>query len=248
MPEYLTFAMSASMGAMGAVTVGSRRPTWSRPARSAILGLLGACLGADRSDEDAHQALQRDYGVAVLVVREGSLLSDFHTVATPEGAKPGDYPTRAAELRAPKVGTMITHREYRTDPLMLVAVWARGAARWSIQDLAAQMLEPVFAPYWGRRSCPFSLPFGPQVKATDTPVAVLIDRRLHGPEVQFSFAPNSRVPSPYVAMDEEDALAAGLQPSRVEERRDNLLNRGKWLFGMRREAILYVPTLASQSL
>lgn len=240
MPDILTFAMCAPLGAMGGVTLGSNRPTWQRPARSAILGLLGACIGADRQDEEAHQSLQSGYGVAMLVEREGSLLVDFHTAQAAESERGVSYGTRAEELRSSRLGTMVTRREYRTDPLVLVAVWARGPSpRWPLSVLATHMAKPRFVPYFGRRACPFSLPFGPMVVAAGTPGEALLTRRQDGPEGRI--LDGTRRTGGYLAMDEQDAAAAGLPASRIETRRDNLHHRGKWLFALRREAIIPLP-------
>ncbi len=61
MPRYLTFALVAPLASFGGIAVGERRSGWDRPARSAVLGLIGACLGLEREDDAAKTALAEDY-------------------------------------------------------------------------------------------------------------------------------------------------------------------------------------------
>ena len=65
--DFLTCVLAAPIAAMGTLAVGERRGTWDRPGRSAVLGLVAACLGIEREDEDAHQALEAGYGMALRV-------------------------------------------------------------------------------------------------------------------------------------------------------------------------------------
>ena len=77
MPAYLTFALVAPLASFGGIAVGERRGGWDRPARSAVLGLLGACLGVEREDDAAQAALAADYGLALLCHAPGRLLPDY---------------------------------------------------------------------------------------------------------------------------------------------------------------------------
>src|SRR5215213_3306304 len=77
MPEFLTFTLTAPLAAMGEIAVGERRSSWDRPGRSAVLGLVAACLGIGREDEAAHEALETGYGLALRVQKSGSLLPDY---------------------------------------------------------------------------------------------------------------------------------------------------------------------------
>jgi CRISPR system Cascade subunit CasD len=63
MGEHLVFLLHAPLGAMGGVAVGERRTGFNRPGKSAIVGLVAAGLGTDRSDEAAHTALADGYGL-----------------------------------------------------------------------------------------------------------------------------------------------------------------------------------------
>ena len=104
--DFLTCVLAAPIGAMGALAVGERRGTWDRPGRSAVLGLVAACLGIEREDEDAHQALETGYGLALRVERLGPVLADYHTAQVPPARRGRVFRTRREELAAPDLGTI----------------------------------------------------------------------------------------------------------------------------------------------
>ena len=57
MPRYLLFTLAAPIASFGTVAVGERRPTWERPAKSQVVGLVAGCLGIERHEEARQQAL-----------------------------------------------------------------------------------------------------------------------------------------------------------------------------------------------
>src|SRR5260370_34315193 len=83
MGEYLVFHLHAVLGAMGGIAVGARRVGFDRPSKSAIVGLVAAGLGLDRSDEEAHTALADGYGLGLGEIASGRLLFDYYTAQTP---------------------------------------------------------------------------------------------------------------------------------------------------------------------
>src|ERR1700732_2783783 len=124
MPEFLTFALAAPIAAMGDLAVGERRGSWDRPGRSAVLGLIAACLGLDREDEAAHAALETGYGLALRRERIGPLLADYHTAQVPPRQRGRQFATRAEELAANNLETILSRRDYRCDLLVLAALWS----------------------------------------------------------------------------------------------------------------------------
>ena len=66
MTRFLTFALVAPMASFGGLAVGERRSGWDRPGRSAVLGLIGACLGVEREDDAGQAALAESYHLALL--------------------------------------------------------------------------------------------------------------------------------------------------------------------------------------
>jgi HAD superfamily hydrolase (TIGR01549 family) len=65
-----------------------------------VLGLVAACLGLDREDEEAHAAVETGYGLAMRRQRLGSLLADYHTAQVPPRQRNRHFATRAEELVA----------------------------------------------------------------------------------------------------------------------------------------------------
>ncbi|MFC7557403.1 type I-E CRISPR-associated protein Cas5/CasD [Pseudoroseomonas wenyumeiae] len=145
-----------------------------------MLGLIGACLGLEREDAPAQAALATDYGLALLCHAPGRLLADFHTAQVPSTRRNQRFATRAQELAAPELNTILSRRDYRSGAWHLAALWARGQPRWSLEAIAEAMRNPVFVPYLGRKSCPLGLPLAPDcVEGTDAP-AVLMARQARG--------------------------------------------------------------------
>lgn len=254
MGRFLTFAMVAPMASFGMLAVGERRDGADRPARSAVLGLVGACLGVTRADGAAQAALAQDYGLALLCHAPGQLLTDYHTTQSAPTRRNWQPATRARELAeaGDDLATILSRRDYRTGSWHLGAVWVRDAApRWSLEEICAAMREPVFTPSLGRRSCPPGLPLAPQVVEGETATAVLLERQHTGPESQMharyglfrdQLAGHPRADEgALVVMDMADVAAhAGDHPViRREMRRDQPLSRTRWQFGLREEAVLH---------
>ena len=243
MRDFLTFALVAPLASFGSLAVGERRQGWDRPGRSAVLGLLGACLGVERSDEAGQASLAHEYSLALLCDRPGLLLADYHTAQVPSAQRGRRFRTRAAELGAPELNTILTRRDYRTGAWHLAALSVReGAPRWSLETIAAAMQQPAFAPYLGRKSCPLGLPLGPRIALAADPSTALLARHAHGPEANFRTRflperPGLPPHEPLIVLDAAD-LCPDDQPLRIEMRRDQPRSRKLWQFDVRREAVL----------
>ena len=243
MAGFLTFALVAPLASFGAIAVGERRPTWDRPARSAVLGLAGACLGLEREDDTAQAALARDYGVALLCAAPGRLLADYHTAQVPPTRGKRRFATRAEELRAPDLATILSRRDYRTGAWHLAALWARvPVPRWTLPDIAAAMRAPGFVPYLGRKSCPLGLPLAPLLDDAPDPGTALARRHRSGPEARFRHMADA-ISEVVVARDEWDGAADPLLAQRIEVRRDQPRSRRLWQFDLRREVVEALPAL-----
>ena len=243
MAQFLTFALVAPMASFGAVAVGERRPTWDRPGRSAVLGLVGACLGVEREDDAAQRALAEDYGLALLCHAPGRLLADYHTAQVPPTRGKRRFPTRAEELQAPDLATILSRRDYRTGAWHLAALWARGPdPRWPLPAITAAMRVPVFVPYLGRKAGPLGLPLAPALDDALTPGAALARRHQNGPEAGFRHLADAPG-EPVVARDEWGGSADPLLAQRVDVRRDQPRSRRLWQFDLRREVVEGLPAL-----
>jgi CRISPR system Cascade subunit CasD len=240
MGEFLTFALVAPLASFGSIAVGERRGGWDRPGRSAVLGLLGACLGVDRDDDADQAALADGYGLALLSGAVGLLLADYHTAQVPSAQRHRRFPTRAAELRAPELNTILSRRDYRTGAWHLGAVWPRVAAsRWTLPEIAAAMQQPVFTPYLGRKSCPLGLPLAPCIVTAEDAPAALLARDTDGVEAALRqrLLPDGQTRR-IMTLDIEDVPVDDPRLRRVETRRDQPCSRRRWQFDLRREAVL----------
>jgi CRISPR system Cascade subunit CasD len=238
MGEHLVFLLHAPLGAMGGVAVGERRAGFDRPGKSAIVGLVAAALGLDRSDEAAHTALANGYGLGLGEIASGRLLFDYHTAQTPPQRKNRRFATRREELEVDDLGTILSVREYRTDSAYLVVLWAREAPRWGVGQLAEALKRPHFTLYFGRKACPLSVPLDPRVVEADDPRSAMQTYLAARTPEQTKFLHDLRLDgSPSVLALELDGTSDHSNRMRLERRRDALESRRRWQFGLRSEVI-----------
>lgn len=149
--QFLVFQLQASLAAWGDVAVGEYRGSRNAPGASALIGLLGAALGAVRDDEVAHAALRDGYLFAVGTVASGQLLRDHHTAQVPGRAQLKGRPhhTRRDELNMPKHEQVSAAKaaSCASPPLISAAT-----CRWSMPtrcawrcSLASAMPRPLVA-------------------------------------------------------------------------------------------------------
>jgi CRISPR system Cascade subunit CasD len=148
MREYLILKLQGPMQAWGRESFEGLRPSELFPGRSALLGLLGACLGIDRIDREGQQALASSVSFAVRVDHQGQKMTDYHTVKNARedyrGLKSHD--------------TIQTWREYWQDAHYTVAIWATDNPPIGLEDIEQALLRPLYTPVLGRRSCPLARP------------------------------------------------------------------------------------------
>ncbi len=256
MAEILTFTLAAPLGTLGGVAVGERRTGADRPARSALLGLLAACLGVTRAEDEPHAELAAGLGLAVR--REGPpgpLLTDYHTAQAPAARRGRDaFATRRGEVLSGDLETVLTRRDYRADLAFTAVAWRRDPPlRWTLADLAQALRTPRFVPYLGRKSCPLGLPMAPLL--VDEPsVAAAFAARDRGANAEADargvpererrrlFGRRGRA----VGVVWADRAGPGEPPlglpeDRAERRRDAPLSRRRWQFGLRDEVAAAWP-------
>lgn len=233
MTGFLLFTLYAPLASFGDIAVGEHRQGWDRPGKSAVLGLVAAALGLDRSEEAAHQALSEGYGFAVRIDIAGRALEDFHTVEIPRARRGGAWATRREELAAldEKDNPVVSRREYVSDGLYTAALWARAGARWSLPDFAKAMRYPVFTLYLGRKSCPLGLPLAPELVTADT-LEQAFAKRKPWPFPDHLHISLSGQPMLYADMD---APGCVIDDGQRVRRRDSLSSRGRWQFADRDE-------------
>lgn len=176
MPRYLILRLDGPMQAWGAHTFEDFRPSNLFPTRSGLLGLLGACLGIDRSDhvglEQLAQSVEftvradravRRPDVEQLISKAAVKLPDYHTVLDARKVD-GSTNKNAVESR----------REYLFDAAFTVAIGEKQNAPVTLSAVADALLRPCFTPVLGRRSCPITRPLldGPLVEVIDAKAAL----------------------------------------------------------------------------
>jgi CRISPR system Cascade subunit CasD len=239
MREFLLFRLYGPLASWGEVAVGEVRPSELTPSRSALLGLVAAALGLRRSDEEAQRQLTEVLHFAVRTDWGGAPLRDYHTVQTGRAGRKETFFTRRDELRAARVDTLVSQRYYRVEGAWTVVAWLRSADRWTLENLAAALRQPVFVPYLGRKSCPLAWPLEPKVVTAASVVAALeasACARWHAHVKALGRKPSESVLLSWEAGEE---AVVGVRPGEVSVRetlrRDQPVSRSGWLFARRRE-------------
>lgn len=84
MKDYLVFRLYGPLVSWGNIAVGEYRPSDSFPTKSAIIGLISASFGFDRSEDGKISELVKSVFFATKTLNPGNLLRDYHTIQTPE--------------------------------------------------------------------------------------------------------------------------------------------------------------------
>jgi len=241
--RYLLFPLYAPLASWGDVAVGEYRPTFNYPSRSALLGLLGAALGVERSDEEAHAALSAGFGIAVAMYEEGRLLRDYHTaqVSSASSLKNRPHRTRADELAIPRddLNTILSTRDYRQDAISLICLWCKiESAGWTLDELRAALDEPRFVLYLGRKACPPALPLKPEIVDADDIQAALV---LAAPQLDKLAAQLGRkTPLILRRVAWEEGVQPGYQATFSVPRKDDVRSRRRWQFSDRVEHVALI--------
>ncbi len=220
MAEFVIFTLAAPMGSFADLAGHERRHSGTWPARSAVLGMVGAALGVRRDEVAGQEKLSR-WCTAVSVLSRGVAFRDFHTVQTVPTARIKRPATRRQALEALRSGDnpVITWRDYRSDCAFGVALWGGEGP----EEIREALSRPHFTLYLGRKSCPLSAPMAPKVIKAANPGEALAHIQLP-PFLSRELNPES----PLMVVSEEP-----LDGSRQEIRWDDPLDRASWHFGPR---------------
>jgi CRISPR system Cascade subunit CasD len=131
----LLLRLAGPLQSWGASARFARRTTEAAPTKSGVTGLLAACLGRQR-DADLTDLAALRFGVRI--DQPGSRLRDFHTAHRITGTS---MPT--------------SERFYLADAVFVAGLEGESDLIRSLHDA---VLNPVFLPYLGRRSCPPARP------------------------------------------------------------------------------------------
>lgn len=163
MQEFLIIKLQGAMQSWGGHTFEDYRPSHIFPTRSAVVGLLGACLGIDRSDIQSRADLNASFEFIVRAdcrkvrtkqfgrVKEKTLsmqkLTDYHTILD---ARRVDG--------SPRSEAIISNREYLYDAEFTLALGFRADAVYTLERIKDAIQKPYYTPVLGRRSCPLHRP------------------------------------------------------------------------------------------
>ena len=228
------------MGSFGEIAVGERRMGWARPGRSAILGLIAAALGIERTDEVAHRNLETGLFYAVRTDAPGRPFIDYHTAQTPKARRQRTFTTRREELEASDLYTVLSSREWRSDACFTVALWPRRNEPIDLDAMAIALRQPRFVLYLGRKSAPLGLPLNPAIIEAET-LRGAFEARLPNDEEE-EILKRIRIEGaarPMFAFDHDAPEAP--TATRIERRRDAVVSRGRWQFADRLEGVFIEP-------
>jgi len=241
MTAYLIFTLAAPMASFGTVAVGERRPTWDRPSKSQIVGLVAGALGIERGEEQRQLLLARSLGLAVRVDNPGHLQTDFHTAQVPPSRRNRHFATRADELAVgnTELKTVLSRREYRVGGIYTVAIWSTGEGLPPLAEVKAALERPIFAPFAGRKANALMFPMRPMLVQADAIDAAFTTFDATEPAAVKDLWRDCRmVTNPVRPIFADTAAVAHDRVARIEERRDVPESRAKWRFSLRTEVLL----------
>ncbi|KMT64538.1 type I-E CRISPR-associated protein Cas5/CasD [Catenovulum maritimum] len=154
------------LSAYGLQTFDVHRKVNHFPTRSAVIGLLAAALGIERTNQQQLFELSENILVAVQVNNAGEKMMDYHTVQN----------FRSPDGKIQK-GTKPTYREYWCDSEYTFAITAPSEL---IQKLICAVKAPKFTLFQGRKSCPLTRPLYEDLVDIDNPAIALKSRAEKG--------------------------------------------------------------------
>ncbi|MDZ4762261.1 MAG: type I-E CRISPR-associated protein Cas5/CasD [Alphaproteobacteria bacterium] len=176
MPRFLCFTLEGPLASWGDIAPGEQRTSWTRPSKSAALGLVAAALGIERTEETRLAALHEGLGFAVLAEQPGLPVTEFQTEQRP--TSPGLNKFRKSNGRAPAtrgesleindIATTTSRRSFHVGVRHRIGLWTRHAASFDLDAIARALKTPVYAPFLGRRAYSPSRPLAPLILETPT--------------------------------------------------------------------------------
>lgn len=238
MKSYLLFRLYGPLASWGDIAVGTHRPSYDHPSKSAVMGLLAAAVGIRRNEENEHRKLAEAYNFAVLVNSPGVFLRDYHTAQIPSTSsikKQKHIHSRKEELGVDKedLTAVLSSRDYYSDSLYTIAIWSKEeyseACPYPLELLEKKLNEPEFVLYLGRKSCPTALPVEAQIVNEENLKEALKKAEFKCEEF-LKFLKKPRQVRLFWEGEED-----GLVPVHTVTRRDLTLSRKRWQFADRKE-------------
>lgn len=231
------FTLFAPLSSAGEIAIGERRMNWSRPSKSAVLGIVAAALGIKQTQDQEHRKLHSQFNYAVETIQFGRSMLDYQTAQVPIHESARTFATRFEEISVDvsKLHTVLSSREWRTDSFYIAVLWVNGVASWTIESIQKALCNPMFTVYLGRKAAPFGLPLDPCVVDAGTLLEALERKKFTPMELEILENLGNRELR-NVAFD-IGASGVPTDDVRVERRRDSLLSRSRWHFDERDEGV-----------
>ena len=174
MNDYLVLKLNGVMQSWGGHTFEDLRHTEIMPTRSAILGLLAACLGIDRTDQNSQKALGQSIKMAIRADQrhiKTQCITDFHTV---ENARNVEGKKRPFPITS--------NREYLCDAIFTVILEQQPKSQYPLKTIKKALQDPIYTPFLGRRACPINRPlYEAELSALNFKTAFALLDQIAGP-------------------------------------------------------------------
>ncbi|ABJ78231.1 type I-E CRISPR-associated protein Cas5/CasD [Leptospira borgpetersenii serovar Hardjo-bovis] len=239
MKDYLVFRLYGPLVSWGNIAVGEYRPSDSFPTKSAIIGLISASFGFDRSEDGKISELVKSVFFATKTLNPGNLLRDYHTIQSPGNVKRSLLTRKDELLDSEYVETILSSRDYRVDAVYDVALSEKKRAPYSLKEIRNALLSPIHTPYLGRKSCSIALPMCPEILSSDSfPNAFeeynkILMKKYESSDYKDPLADLSSKSSAILYLWEDPTELS--EKDHTHSRRDEILNRNKWQFQDRKE-------------
>jgi CRISPR system Cascade subunit CasD len=236
MREFLVFQLYGMMASWGDIAVGEDRPTYDRPSKSGVIGLIAASLGIRRDEEERLRELTEGYKIAVAIESEGVLVQDYHTaqvLPSGSGRKKEQFSTRQEELAGPneELNTILSTRDYWCDARYSVFLWCNDEhPPYPLDTLMKKLKEPIFTLYLGRKACPLYLPLDPRIIQAENLRVAIASAMTQKNSFLSAFRNN-----PTIRVFWEGNEASGIIAEHTITRRDYPLSKKRWQFSDRIE-------------
>lgn len=148
----LLLRLAAPLQAWGSSSKFNIRNTEREPAKSGVIGMIAAAMGIKRCDDKGLEKLS-GLRFGVRVDKEGKLLSDYHTAFTDTMS---DAERRKTMPKILKKHVHATIRLYLSDAVFVAALESDDTGL--LMEIEQALKNPVYPLFFGRRSCPPTLP------------------------------------------------------------------------------------------
>ena len=156
----LKFTLAAPLQSWGEDARWDYRSTGHMPTKSALIGMMGCCLGYPRGDQRLN-FLDANLRCAVRADRPGRVMTDYHTV---QGT--GGMLLNSEGKKRAGGATIITKKQYLQDARFTVFLWGEEE---TLNACYGAMTHPKWTLYLGRKGAVPSVPVIPEWVEASTP-------------------------------------------------------------------------------